>query len=80
MIRFDGYPFIQLVDGLAVSAWDQVPVDVHGYLVRTVSDLISNIGQTFALLDQGRRESVSEIVKTNTSNLRIGKKLVDNLA
>lgn len=39
---------VEPIDGGAVPAWDQVPVDVDGHLNRTVPHLVAAVG--------GRRE------------------------
>jgi hypothetical protein len=55
-------------------------VSIDCDLDRTMAALVSYVGKAFALLDQRRREGVSQIVKANTSDLSIGKKLVEHLA
>jgi len=64
VLEHAGYT-IKSIDGLLVSAWYKMTIQVYGYLYGRVAHLVSDVHETFALLKQQGGKGVTEIVETD---------------
>jgi hypothetical protein len=58
-VLFYYYPFVQLIDSLAVSTRYEMPVGIDCYLNRRVPHLLFDIGEAFAPLDEQASERMT---------------------
>jgi hypothetical protein len=56
---------IELVHGLLVPAWNQMPIAVHRDLNRGVAELFLHVDWALSLLKEQRGEAVSEIMEAH---------------